>query len=218
MRMMKLLPALMFVLWSGAASAQAWVEYENEEWRFGANFPQEPTAEAIEWITEDDIAAPAMRFSASRGNNIYSVIVVDYRDARLVTMLGSEAFAAAKYRKLGEVTHDAFSQIDRVSGLQIQITKPDMRRLFLAIHIHDGFLYIGEADVAPRAAPPGQFQQSLHFLDESGVRVRYLPTGEQLVSTEHLEIDPELITDRSLYVEDGFVTREQYQELLQAAN
>ena len=218
MRLLKILPAAMMLLWSGAASAQAWIQYENEEWRFGANFPEQPTVEEIEWISEDELPVPARKFSATRGDSTYSVIVADYRDARLTTMLGSEAHAAAKYRKLGEVTLDSYSQIDRVPGLQLQITKPDQRRLFLAIHIHDGFLYIGEAEVPPRAPPPGQFQQSLHFLDEEGVRVRYLPTGEKLMSTEDLDIDPALISDRSLYVEDGFVTEEQYRALLEQAN
>jgi len=218
MRLLKLLAAVLLTVWAGGAHAQAWIEYKNTDWRFAVNFPQEPTVEEIEWITEDDTAIPARKFTATRGNNIYSVIVADYRGQRPVTILGAEAHTAANYRKLGEVTYDAFSQIDRVSGLQLQITKPDGRRLFLAIHPHEDFLYIGEADVAPRAAPPGQFQQSLQVLDENGVRIRYTPDGERLLSTEHLNIDPALISDRSLYVEDGFVTEEQYQQLLQHAH
>ena len=146
------------------------------------------------------------------------MIAADYRDARLTTMLGSEAHTAANYRKLGEVTYDAYMQIDRVPGLQIQLTKPDGRRLFVAIHIHDGFLYVAEAEVPPRAPPPAQFQQSLHFLDENGIRLRYLPTGQRLLSTEHLDVDLEHIPDRALYVEDGFVTPEQYEVLLQHVN
>jgi len=214
MRVLALLPMLLIALWPSAAGAQAWIEYKNAEWRFGVNFPAEPTAEEVEWISEDDLPVPAVRFSASRGGANYSVTVADYRDARLVTQLGAEANIAAKLRKLGEVTHDAFAQVDRISGLQLQITKPDGRRLFVQIHPHEGFLYVSEADVPPRAAPPGQFQQSLQILDENGVRIRYLPDGQRLMSTAGLEIDPDLITDRSLYVEDGFVTPEQYQELL----
>ena len=215
MRLATFLWVTLVVLWSGPVFAQGSIDYRNAEWRFGINFPGEPTAEDIEWTSEDNLPIPARRFSASRGNSTYSVIAADYLSARLTTMLGSEAHAAANYRNLGVVTYDAYTQIDRVGGLQIQITKPDGRRLFLAIHQHDGFLYVAEAEAPPRAPPPGQFQQSLHFLDDNGIRLRYLPDGQRLLSTENLDVDLEHIPDRALYVEDGFVTPEQYEELLQ---
>jgi hypothetical protein len=218
MRLATILIAALVLLWSGPVSAQAWEEYRNTEWRFGTNYPGEPTSEDIEWTSEEDLPIPARKFTVTRGNSTFSVIAADYRDARLTTMLGSEAHTAANYRKLGEVTYDAYMQIDRVPGLQIQLTKPDGRRLFVAIHIHDGFLYVAEAEVPPRAPPPAQFQQSLHFLDENGIRLRYLPTGQRLLSTEHLDVDLEHIPDRALYVEDGFVTPEQYEVLLQHVN
>lgn len=210
--------AALALLWSGAGLAQGWAEYRNTEWRFGVNFPGEPTVESIEWFSEDNLPVPARRFSTSHGNSTYSVIVADYRGARATTILGSEAHTAANYRKLGEVTYDAYSQIDRVGGLMIQITKPNGRRLFLAIHLHDEFLYVAEAEAPPRAPPPGQFQQSLHFLDQSGIRLRYFPDGQRLLSTENLDVDLEHIPDRALYVEDGFVTPEQYEVLLQHLN
>ncbi len=218
MRLATFLWVALVVLWSGPVFAQGSIDYRNVEWRFGVNFPSEPTAEDIEWFSEDNLPIPARKFTASRGNNTYSLIAADYRGARLTAMLGSEAHTAANYRKLGEVTYDAYSQIDRVGGLMIQITKPNGRRLFLAIHLHDGFLYVAEAEAPPRAPPPGQFQQSLHFLDESGIRLRYLPDGQRLLSTENLDVDLEHIPDRALYVEDGFVTPEQYEVLLQHLN
>ena len=218
MRFLVFISAAFMIFGSSPVLAQSWAEYRNTEWRFGINFPGEPVAEEIEWFSEDDLPVPAIRFSASRGDSTYSVIVADYREARLTTMLGAEAQAAAMYRKLGEVTHDAYSQIDRVGGLLIQITKPDQRRLYLAIHQHDGFLYIAEAESPPNAPPPGQFQQALHFLDAQGVRVRYLPDGTKLLSTENLDVDLEHIPDSALYVEDGFVTQEQYEALLQHVN
>lgn len=218
MRLAVYLSAALMILWPGPVLAQSWTEYRNMEWRFGINFPGEPTAEEIEWTSEDNLPVPAVRFSASRGDSTYSVIVADYRGARPTTILGSEAHAAANYRKLGEVTYDAYSQIDRVGGLMIQITKPDERRLYLAIHLHDGFLYVAEAESPPRAPPPGQFQQALHFLDEQGVRLRYTQDGQRLLSTENLDVDLEHIPDRALYIDDGFVTPEQYEVLLQHLN
>ena len=218
MRLARFFCAAAIMLAAAPASAQGWQEYRNTEWRFAVNFLGEPTSEEVEWIDEDDMAVPARRFTATRGNATYSVTVADYRGSRPVTQLGAEAHTAAKMRKLGEVTYDAFSQIDRISGLQLQITKPDGRRLFVAIHPHDGFLYVAEAEAPPRAPPPAQFQQSLAMLDANGVRVRYLPDGQRLLSTEGLDVDLEHIPDRALYVEDGFVTPEQYEELLQHVN
>jgi hypothetical protein len=209
--------AVLLLVSAGAAHAQAWIEYRNEEWRFAINFPEQPTAREVEWISEDDLAVPAVRFETRRGESVYSVTAADYREARLVTMQGSEAHTAANYRKLGEVTYDAYAQVDRIRGLQLQITKPDQRRLFVQIHVHDGILYVAEADVPPRAPPPGQFQQSLQILDQNGVRIRYTMAGQRLLSTEDLDIDPALISNQSLAVEDGFVTPEQYEELLRQA-
>jgi hypothetical protein len=200
------------------AYSQDWVDYQNFEWRFGINFPGQPMADNIEWTSEDNLRVPARKFTASRENSTYSVIVADYRGARPTTMLGAEAHTAANYRKVGEVTYDAYTQIDRVGGLQIQITKTNNRRLFLAIHLHDGFLYVAEAEAPLRAPPPGQFQQSLYFLDESGIRVRYRPDGQRLLSTENLDVDLEYIPDRALYIDDGFVTPEEYEILLQHLN
>jgi len=76
MRLAVYLSAALMILWSGPVLAQSWVEYRNTEWRFGINFPGEPTAEEIAWTSEDNLPVPAMRFSASRGNSTYSVIVV----------------------------------------------------------------------------------------------------------------------------------------------
>jgi hypothetical protein len=39
--------------------------------------------------------------------------------------------------------------------------------------MHENRLYILEGTVPAGAPPPGLFQQSLGFLDEKGVRVRY---------------------------------------------
>ncbi len=213
----KLVPAALLVFWTHAAAAQAWIEFKNEEVRFAVNFPEQPVAEDIEWISEDDAPLPAQKFTAQRGDSIFSVIVVDYREARPITRLGAEAHTAAKYRKLGEVTYDAFSQLDRISGLQLQITKASERRSFIAIHAHEGRLYVAEADVPLRAPPPGQFQQSLQILDENGIRIRYSVEGERLISTDELDIDPTLISENALYYEDGYLTPAQYQELLRAS-
>ena len=49
----------------------------------------------------------------------------------------------------------------------------DASRTFIGIYQHSLRLYILEATAPAGSPPPGLFQQSLRFLDEEGVRVRY---------------------------------------------
>jgi hypothetical protein len=57
----------------------------------------------------------------------------------------------------------------------MQITNTDQTRTFIGIYLHGHAqrLHILEATVAPGSPPPGQFQQSLRFLNEDGERVRH---------------------------------------------
>jgi hypothetical protein len=84
------------------------------------------------------------------------------------------------------VTSDVDAQVDRIPGRALQITQANGRRLFFETHYHEGRLYVLEADMAPRAAPPGQFQQTLQVLDKQGVRVRYDNNGKRMERTDDL--------------------------------
>ena len=91
------------------------------------------------------------------------------------TLKSALPYAILKYRQMGEVTYDMYAHIDRVDGHQLQITRPDGRRLFVALHFHypDRRLYILEAEVPPGETPPALFQVSLQFLDQEGSSIRY---------------------------------------------
>ena len=71
------------------------------------------------------------------------------------------------------VTHYAFYIAERVEGRRIQLTNADRSRTFAAFHMHEDRLYVFEGTVPPGAPPPGLFQQSVGFIDQEGVRVRY---------------------------------------------
>ena len=58
---------------------------------------------------------------------------------------------------------------------------------YFAAHFHGGRLYILDANVSARSAPPGQFQQNLQIVDEEGVRVRYTDEGERMIRTDDLQ-------------------------------
>jgi hypothetical protein len=100
---------------------------------------------------------------------------VDYTTAPDVTDLrGAIAFAAWNIRRRGgEITYDAFAQVDRIDGHELYIRNGDGTRTFAGVFMHARRLYILEATTPAGAAPPLLFQQSLHIFDEKGERIRY---------------------------------------------
>jgi len=169
-----------------AAHAQAWVSFVSLEDRFAQWFPAEPTVENVEWIDEDGAMRPAHKYSAARGNSTYTLYVVDYSEANFTTMRGSMAHTATKYRQLGDVTYDAYAQLDRIEGHQLQITLEDGRRIFFAEFLEDNLLYVLDANIPARAAPPLQCQQSMQILHAQGIRIRYTQEGERILRTDDL--------------------------------
>lgn len=159
---------------SAACLAQDWINFVDREQRFGVNLPHEPVVEDTVFRGEYGNDLPAKTYTASDATNDYKVTVIDYRGAGVTETRGSIAYQALQYRRRGgEVTYDAYAQVDRIEGHQLQITNPDESRTFVAIHLHHSRLYVVEATAPRDAPPPGLVQQSLVILDEYGKRVRY---------------------------------------------
>lgn len=178
MRFLGLISAALILLFSGPASGQGWIEYIDREQFFSVNLPEEPTVEDTTYTSQAGESFPARVYTAEQGRGRYKVTVVDYSDASVPGVRGSIAWAAWNYRKDlreagGEITYDAFAQIDRIEGHQLQITNADRGRTFVAIHQHARRLYILDATVPPGSPPPALFQASLRILDEEGNRIRY---------------------------------------------
>ncbi len=62
---------------------------------------------------------------------------------------------------------------DQVEGRQLQLTNADKSRTFAGIFMHENKLYIIEGTVPPGYPEPALFQQSLGWLDENGIGLRY---------------------------------------------
>ena len=178
--------ALALVLSSGAG-AQPWVSYLSAEDRFAISFPSEPTIEEIEWIDEDGEARSARRYSAERTGNTYAMIAVDYSDADDSKLRSSYTYAASVYRQKGDVIYDSEAQMDRIDGHQLEISLDSERSLYFSAYAHGGRLYVLDAEVAARAAPPGQFHEGLQIVDEESVRVRYTNQGERMYRADDLQ-------------------------------
>lgn len=167
------LAVLILFVWT-MSYAEDYIEFVDRAERFGVNFPGPPVVRDTTYAAEDGGTLPARFYVVEDGPRRYSVTVVNYKNADVTTVRGSIAWAAWNFRKRGgEVTYDAFAQVDRIEGHQLQITNADKSRTFIAIHLHERRLYILEATVPPNSVPPALFQQSLMILDEDGKQIRY---------------------------------------------
>ena len=187
---------------SEASFGQEWIEFANREDRFTCNFPNPPQITQITYRSEHGADLPARVYSAAQGQSRYSVTVVDYNQAqRILTekakscpagaepCLGSPgdeghwradvrgAIVDATWRFLqrdAKLTSLVWNTVDRVEGHQVQLTNnADKSRTFAGIYMHENKLYIIEGTVPAGYPEPGLFQQSLGWLDENGVGLRY---------------------------------------------
>ena len=195
--MRTLLLAVLALVPAGTLLAQNWVNYKNTTDFFSINLPEsvEPEVRDITWPSEYGAVFPGRVYSFREGPAAYSVTVIDYTDSLRIHLartnsteadspvnysywridvLASIAYAARQFRERGgEVTYDAWHHVDRVAGHQLNITNPDESRSYIGIYLHDARLYIVEATVPKGYPPQVQFQQSLGFIDEEGMNIRY---------------------------------------------
>jgi len=206
---------------SATASAQGWVEYINKTDLFIVNFPGDPVITETTHHSAYDADFPARAYTVDNERGRYQITVVDYRETEAIHLARTDrteanssssvwitdvrasiANAAQMFRtRGGEVTYDAWADIDKIAGHQLQITNPDQSRSFISIHLHDSRLYILEGTVAAGAPSPGIFQQSLGILDEEGRRIRYIMDVDgnltrMEVMHEWIGVDPELAGDQ----------------------
>jgi hypothetical protein len=172
------MPIARFVLVSsimviaGSAFAQGWIDFVERGEFFTVNLPHEPSQEDIVWESEWGATLPGKVFTASDDTNDYRVTVVDYSKSDLPPhsptwdFYGAVDFAAWNIRKRGgEVTYDAWTNVDRIAGHQMQVTNADMTRSYITILSHAERLYIFEAIADPGVTPPINFQQSMRIID-----------------------------------------------------
>jgi hypothetical protein len=67
---------------AGPVSVQGWDTFKFIEDDFRANFPGEPTIEAITWETEFDMQLPGRDYRASDALGEYTATVVDHRGSQ----------------------------------------------------------------------------------------------------------------------------------------
>jgi hypothetical protein len=198
-----LIPAVLIVLVPLPLAAQDWEPFPSIEDGFRANFPGKPKVEAITYTSEYRASLPGRVYRSADALGRYSTTVVDYRGVEkihndraakclsarganqldgdacqndfMVDLAGAADHAAWNFLKRDGVTITQYGLyfVDRVSGRQLQITNKDRSRTYVAIHQHAGRLYIHEATVPDGMPEPILFMQSLAWLNEKGLAIRY---------------------------------------------
>ena len=199
---LKLISIALVLPFAGALSAQEWIEFANRADRFTCNFPSQPKVTQTTYRSEHGAELPARVYSASEGQNKYSVTVVDYGQVqRILTekakscpagaepclgapgdeghwkadLRGALVYASWKLmQRDAKLTSFVWNTVDLVEGNQLQLTNnSDKSRTFAGIYLHENKLYIIEGTVPAGYPEPGLFQQSLGWLDENGMGLRY---------------------------------------------
>ncbi len=176
MRFAGLIPAVAFLLFSGAAFAQSWDVYTNRENFFSVNLPGDPAMTQAQYKTAKGTNLNARVFTAiapqgSLLSGKYSVTVVDYSSAK------DEIPAALEdARKIvggkGKVTYDQLNNLDLHLTRRMTVETPMIRILAEILMAANNRLYITQAETALNVPPPAVFQASLQILDDQGVRIR----------------------------------------------
>src|SRR2546427_5477831 len=202
MRLTPLISATLAIAVASPLFAQEWIEFASREDRFTCNFPNQPKVTETTYRSQHEADLPARIYSATQGQSRFSVTVVDYNHAqRILTekakscpvgaepCLGSPgdeghwkadirgAIVYASWRFIqrdAKLTSFVWNTVDLVEGYQLQLTNnADKSRTFAGIYMHENKLYIIEGTVPAGYTEAGVFQQSLGWLDENGIGLRY---------------------------------------------
>jgi hypothetical protein len=176
MRAVSLIPAILAVFLSSAASAQVWEEYVNRENFFQVNFPGEPTVTEVPYRTVKGTNLTAHVFTATAAASsitagTYRVTVVDYTSAQ--NELG-DAIEQARQAMLakGTAKYDGRENLDMHRSWRVTVETPTSRILGEILIAANNRVYIVEGETPIALPPPAQFQASIQVLNDEGVRIR----------------------------------------------
>ena len=176
MRFVSLVPAVVALLLSGAASAQSWDVYTNQENFFSVNLPGTPTATQAPYKTPKGKDLTARVFTTaippgSRLSGTYTVTVVDYTNAMDEINTAVE-HASDAIRAKGTVKYDGIENLDLHASRRLTVETPTTRFLAEVLFAANNRLYITQSQTLMTTPVPAQFQSSMQVLDNAGTRIR----------------------------------------------
>ena len=204
MRLKPLISTALGLSVSGLLLAQEWVEFASREDRYTCLFPIQPKVTESTYLSQHEAHLPARVYTATQGQSRYSVTVVDYNQAqRILTEKAKSCPAGAEpclggpgdeghwksdirgavdwetwqlLKRDAKPTLYTWASMDGVEGRTMQLTNANQSRTFIGLFMHENKLYITEGTVPKGYPEPGLFQQSLGWLDENGIGLRYRAT------------------------------------------
>lgn len=204
MRFVSLIPAAVALFLSGAACAQSWDVFTNQENFFSVNFPGMPVQSQTTYRTLKGKTLPAHVFTVtvpagSRLTGTYSVTVVDFSNAKDEMNSATEQ-AADAVRAKGAIKYDAVENLDLHATRRLTVeTAAKTRVLAEILFAENNRLYISQAEISMALPPPAQFQASLQVIDDKGQRIRErtllgLPEGtKQPLNAGGIADEPETV-------------------------
>ena len=176
MRSVSLIPAIVALFLSSAASAQVWEEYVNRDEFFQVNFPGEPTVTETPYRTVKGTNLTAKVFTASAPANsitagTYRVTVVDYSSAQGELGDAIEQARRAMLAK-GTAKYDGRENLDMHRSWRVTVETPTSRILGEILIAANNRVYIVEGETPLNVPPAAQFQASIQVLNNEGVRIR----------------------------------------------
>ena len=116
-------------------------------------------------------ACPPGAETCSGGRAAGSATGVGYWKADLA---GAVTYATWQFfLRDAKVTYMGWNSADLVEGNMLSITNKDQSRTSAAVYMHENKLFILEGTVPAGFPDPGFFQQSVGWLDENGIGIRY---------------------------------------------
>jgi len=158
------------LLVASAAQAQGWIEFEDPTWGVAINFPHEPAAQDIEYMSRSGRTVPGRVYTAEEGTGRYVMTIASFASDQ-TDSLTAQWHAAEAIRAKGEVTYFGFQDLDGIPGLLISVTEPDGRLIQACVYFVNQRLYIAEGSVAAGNPPPSNFQQSINIIGPDGERI-----------------------------------------------
>jgi hypothetical protein len=163
--MLRVIATALALFFTGAALADDWKEYENQDYSFTIHFPVDPTTETAPYQAADGRSFPARVFSAKQETGTFKVTVVEMPGEAT----GPDAAVMKEATKVvageGVIKFDIEHRVRAVYGRQLGIAGSNGGYSYVALFYRNNRLYQveGNAFVAGGQAEVDamRFQQSL---------------------------------------------------------
>jgi hypothetical protein len=139
--MVRVIATALARLFTGAALADDWKEYENKDYSFTIHFPAEPTVEAATYQTADGRSFPAHVFLAKQETGTFKVTVVEMPGEETGPNAAVMKEATKAVAGGGAIKFDIEHRVRAVYGRQLGIAGSNGGYSYVALFYRNNRLY-----------------------------------------------------------------------------